>query len=343
MRVLVYVLSGIWLCFRHNITLLNHNNIVMKRDENPGYALKDSKACAKIAINVLSALFTALLAGVLFILGLRYKALSFFIVHYDLFFWLVIALLSVFIVVYFIFYALRLQSFYRLIFCLFLFLDVVALLFFLLSATGIITKLNSIEAIREYIAGFGATAVLIFILFQFLQVIILPVPGSVSVGVGVALFGPLRCSVFSLIGILLGSIVAFFIGRVIGYKAVCWIVGKDDLDKWLKKMKGKDYLLLSLMFLLPLFPDDVLCFIAGLSSIGWLYFIIMITITRIISVFSTAYSLQLIPFTTWWGILIWIFLGAAVVLSFWYVCKYSDKIDSFLKRKFKLKGRRDGK
>ena len=109
------------------------------------------------------------------------------------------------------------------------------------------------------------------------------------------------------------------------------------MDKWLKKMKGKDYLLLSLMFLLPLFPDDILCFVAGLSSITWLYFIIMIIITRAISVFTTSFSLQLIPFNTWWGITIWLLLAAGVVASFWAVCKYSDKIDAFLKSKFNFK------
>ena len=257
--------------------------------------------------------------------------------YYTLLFWLTVGVLAALLIAYIVFYVLNMQAFHRLILCTLICLDIVALIFFILSATGIISKLTSIEALRDYIASFGATAVFIFILFQFLQVVVLPIPGSVSVGVGVALFGPLRCSVFSFIGIFTGSVVAFAIGRWIGYKAVCWIVGKDDLDKWLKKVKGKDYLLLSIMFLLPLFPDDILCFVAGLSSITWTYFIIMIIITRLISVFTTSFSLQLIPFNTWWGILIWIILAAAVVVSFWLVWKYSDKIDAFLKRQFKRK------
>ena len=90
------------------------------------------------------------------------------------------------------------------------------------------------------------------------------------------------------------------------------------------------------MFLLPLFPDDVLCFVAGLSSMTWGFFIVMITVTRVISIFSTAYSFELIPFTTWWGILIWVTLLALVVLAFWLVCKYYERIDKFLKSKFKF-------
>jgi uncharacterized membrane protein YdjX (TVP38/TMEM64 family) len=183
-------------------------------------------------------------------------------------------------------------------------------------------------------------AALLFIAFQFLQVVILPVPGSVSVAAGVALFGPLKCAIFSFIGIVAGSFLAFAIGRVIGYKAVCWVVGKDDLDKWLNKVKGKDYLILSIMFLLPLFPDDILCFVAGLSSMSWSYFTVMIIITRAISVGTTAYSLELIPFNTWWGLLIWAVLITMVVLSFWLVCKYSDKIDTFIKHRFHIRKRK---
>lgn len=304
---------------------------------------KVSRGAAKIAVNILTAVFCAFAAFLFASLGYRYRGLPFIAEHYTLLFWLTTGVLAAMLIAYVIFYVLNLQAVHRLILCTFVCLDIVALVFFILSATGIISKLTSIDALRDYIASFGATAVLIFILFQFLQVVVLPIPGSVSVGVGVALFGPLRCSVFSFIGIFSGSVVAFAIGRWIGYKAVCWIVGKEDLDKWLAKVKGKDYLLLSIMFLLPLFPDDILCFVAGLSSITWTYFLIMITITRLISVFTTSFSLQLIPFNTWWGILIWIILAAVVGVAFWLVWKYSDKIDTYFKSKFKRKKKKTDK
>lgn len=300
----------------------------------------ESKRAANIALNVLSAVFLTLFAFIFFAYGYKERALAFISNYFSLLLWLTLALLLFILALYILFFALEKQSVYRLILCVIICIDVVAVVFYALSATGIISKLTSIEELRSYISGFGASAVLIFILFQFLQVVILPIPGSVSVGVGVALFGPLRCSIFSFIGILAGSILAFFIGRVVGYKAVCWIIGKEDLDKWLEKLKGKDYLLLSIMFLLPLFPDDILCFVAGLSSMIWRYFFIMIIITRAISVVTTSFSLQLIPFTTWWGILIWIILAGLVVLSFWAVCRYSTKIDAFLKSKFNKKNKR---
>ncbi|MDE7265436.1 MAG: hypothetical protein K2N52_04110, partial [Clostridia bacterium] len=83
--------------------------------------------------------------------------------------------------------------------------------------------------------------------------------------------------------------------------------------------------------------DDVLCFVAGLSSMSWPFFLVMIVLTRAISVVTTAYSVDLIPFNTWWGILIWLLIAAVIIAAFWLVCKYSDKIDKFIKTKLKLK------
>ena len=308
----------------------------MGKNGNNKSSRLNSKKATSIAVNVLSAVFFTLLAFVFFAYGFKERALAFIDRYNDYLLWSTIGILVSLLVLYVVFFALSKQVVYRFILCAIICLDLVAITFYALSTTGILTNITSVEKLREYIASFGAWAVIIFIVFQFLQVVILPVPGSVSVGVGVALFGPLRSSIFSFVGIMAGSIVAFALGRWVGYKAVCWVVGKDDLDKWLKKVNGKDYLLLSLMFLLPLFPDDVLCFVAGLSSMTWAYYLIMILITRLISVTITSYSLQLIPFTTWWGILIWLTIGVLVGLSFWYVCKYSDKIDKFIKSKFKL-------
>lgn len=268
--------------------------------------------------------------------GLLYKSVNFIDVHFNLLLALAGVICALFLVGGILFYALNKQSLYRLIVCVLVFLVVTAAIFYALCASDLLGKINSVESLREYIQKSGKMASIIYILFSFLQVTLLPVPGSVTVAAGVAMFGPLKCAVLSFIGIVLGSFVAFFIGRLIGYKAVSWIVGKDSLDKWLQKLKGKDYLILSLMFLLPMFPDDILCFIAGLSSMTWAYYSVMIVITRAISVLYTAYSFELIPFDTWWGLLIWAGIVGLIIVSFYVVFKYSDEIDKFIKRKFKF-------
>ncbi len=299
--------------------------------------MKGYKQALKHTVNIFAAVLSGAIAFLFIAYGLAYKSLPFIDKHFIALISVSASFIGALVIAFIVFYVLNKQAIHRLIICVLVFLDICGIVFFTICATGIITKINSIQALRDYIAEFGNMAVFLFILFCFLQVIVLPVPGSVAVAAGVALFGPLRCAIYSFIGIVSGSIVAFAIGRWVGYKAVKWIVGKDTLDKWLEKLKGKDYLILSVMFLLPMFPDDVLCFIAGLSSMSWPYFLIMIVITRLISVLTTSYSFGLIPFNTWWGILLWAIIAVVIVLAFWLVCKYSDKIDKFIKEKLKLK------
>ncbi|MDE6868841.1 MAG: VTT domain-containing protein [Clostridia bacterium] len=295
------------------------------------------KEVLKHILNIMAAVLFSATAFIFTAFGLSYKSLPFISEHFTLLLSIALGVVFVLGILYIILYLFKQQALYRLIFCALIFLDICAAVFFAICATGLISKINSIQSLRDYIADFGSWAVVLYILFCFLQVIILPVPGSIAVAAGVALFGPLKCTLFSFIGIVLGSIVAFAIGRVIGYKAVKWIVGEDTLKKWLNKLKGKDYLILSIMFLLPMFPDDVLCFVAGLSSMSWPFFLVMIVLTRAISVVTTAYSIDLIPFNTWWGILIWLLIAAVIIAAFWLVCKYSDRIDKFIKNKLKLK------
>lgn len=208
---------------------------------------------------------------------------------------------------------------------------------FVLKRTGFLEKINSVAEFREYIASFGNSAVLLFILIQFLQVVVLPIPSFITVGAGVLLFGALKGSIFSVTGIILGSVVAFLIGRIFGFKVAKWLVGEDSLNKGLKAIKGKDKIVLTFMFLFPFFPDDVLCFVAGITTMSPLFFIIMIIIARLITVFASSYSINnsIIPYNTWWGILLWIVFFVITILITILIYKYGEKIENNILKKFK--------
>ena len=225
---------------------------------------------------------------------------------------------------------------FRILFSGFLLLLFFLVLLFVLQKTGFLEIFRDQELYKEYLEKAGIWMPLLYIVLQYLQVVILPVPGFVSTVAGVALFGPTKAMLCSMVGIILGSLTAFVIGRKIGYRAVAWIVGKEDLDKWLKKMKGKDNFILTAMFILPLFPDDMLCFVAGLSSMTWQYFVIMTVFSRTIGIAATCYSIDFIPFNTWWGILIWVVLIAAVITVFVLLYKNLDAVNTWFKRTFRI-------
>lgn len=205
---------------------------------------------------------------------------------------------------------------------------------FILQQTGFFNIIQDENSLQEYLTTKGAWMPVVYTVLQYLQVVILPIPSVLSTVAGVALFGPFQTMIYSLIGVLLGSFTGFFIGKKFGNKAVAWMIGEETMQKWQRKIKGKDYLLLTLMFILPVFPDDVLCFVAGLSTMTWRYFSVMIVISRILQISLTCYSINLIPFTTWWGLLIWIVFFAILLLGFVIVSKNIDRIQKWISDRF---------
>ncbi len=206
---------------------------------------------------------------------------------------------------------------------------------FILQKTNFFEVVGSATLLESYLEKTGALMPIFYILLQYLQVVILPIPSIVSTVAGVALFGALKATAFSFIGIVLGSLSAFFIGRKLGFKAAVWLVGEEILRKWQRKLKGKDEIFLSLMFLLPLFPDDILCFLAGLSTMSNGYFIALILISRFFAIACTCYSVDFIPLNTWWGIAVWGAFILAIALTFVSVYRNLGKIQKFFSRRFK--------
>lgn len=203
---------------------------------------------------------------------------------------------------------------------------------YVLLKTGFFEVFNDEKKLQEYLQKAGIWMPILYVLLQFLQVVLLPIPSLVSTLAGIALFGPFWTTVYSFVGIMAGSLLAFYIGRRWGQKTVAWAIGKETLLKWQKKLKGKDNVFLSAMFILPLFPDDVLCFLAGLSSMSTRYFVILISFSRLVAIASTCYSVNFIPFDTWWGICIWGIIIFLIVFACVYVYRNMDELQRKIKK-----------
>ena len=208
---------------------------------------------------------------------------------------------------------------------------------FILQKTGFFAVLHNEESLRQYLEKAGVWMPIFYIVLQYLQVIILPIPGIVSTAAGVALFGALFTPIYSCIGIILGSLTAFFIGRKFGIKAVQWLLGEETLHKWQKKLHGKDNFLLTCAFLLPLFPDDILCFIAGLSTMSSTFFVVLICVSRFFAITATCYSFNFIPFDTWWGLAIWGGIIILLAIAFFLLYKNFSRIQAWVEKRLKKK------
>ena len=218
----------------------------------------------------------------------------------------------------------------------------------LLVATVTINKVGGLDEIKdesakierlvEIIRGAGGWSIAVFVLLQILQVVILPLPALVCYIPGVVIFGPLYATLLASLGVIAGSVINYFLGKVFGKKLVCWIAGKETTDKYAAYFGKKGKVIFLLMQILPFFPDDILCMVAGLTSMNFPYFISVMIFVRpfIIAAYCYLGSGTIIPFEGW-GIAVWLVIFAVcialAVLSFiyqermenWLVSKFSGK------------------
>ena len=206
--------------------------------------------------------------------------------------------------------------------------------YLILLYTGWWEKLNSVDKLKNEILNLGIYGRTFFVFLQFLQVAFLPIPSPLVVIAGSLIYGPFQASLLSLAGILLGSAVAFGIGRVFGKKVVSFMVGEETEKKWSKFLSNAKYSFVIMMFL-PLFPDDVLCMVAGLTDMSWTFFMVTQLVTRTTGIFTLSFlsSGELIPFYGW-GIYVWAILAIFAVALIYFSIKYNKQIESYIYNHF---------
>ena len=135
--------------------------------------------------------------------------------------------------------------------------------------------------LKEILTSFGPYSPLIFILIQISQVVVAPIPGGAVEFLGGYLFGVKAGFLYSMIGSISGSWLAFSIARIFEK----WAVEKFVSPKTMKKFDyliGHEGVILSfLLFLIPGFPKDALCYILGLTPMHLGIFLIISTVGRI--------------------------------------------------------------
>jgi uncharacterized membrane protein YdjX (TVP38/TMEM64 family) len=129
-----------------------------------------------------------------------------------------------------------------------------------------------------------------------------------------------------------GSLIAFGIGRCCGKPIIYKLAPRDVVDKYLNVLANKQRLTLSLLFLLPFFPDDVLCLLAGLTGYSWGWFAGMVLLTRPWGmVFSALIGSGSLVMPIWgWAVLI-----ALSAAAMFFSVKYGSRMEDWLLSKIR--------
>lgn len=145
----------------------------------------------------------------------------------------------------------------------------------ILYETGVIQFFLNKEKIKHFLNSLGPWSVVAFVLLQVAQVVAAPVPGEVTGFLGGYLFGKFFGVVLSTIGLTIGSYVAFILARTFGRPLIERFIPKSTMQRFDYLLHHKAAFLVFLLFLIPGFPKDWLCYILGLGHLTTTEFLVI--------------------------------------------------------------------
>jgi uncharacterized membrane protein YdjX (TVP38/TMEM64 family) len=137
------------------------------------------------------------------------------------------------------------------------------------------------QELARYVKRAGPWAPLVFIGLQALQIVVAPIPGEVTGILGGYLFGTLPGLIYSTIGLTIGSCLAFGLGRWLGHHFARRFVTSETYEMFFFLTRTQGKLITFLLFLIPGFPKDFLCYILGASPLSFGTFFLLSTVGRI--------------------------------------------------------------
>jgi uncharacterized membrane protein YdjX (TVP38/TMEM64 family) len=142
---------------------------------------------------------------------------------------------------------------------------------------------------RDSVAAWGWMAPLVFIGIQALQVVISPIPGEITGPVGGALFGTAWGLLYSTIGLTIGTLICFGLGRLWGEPLIRPWLSEHNWHRMNFIVEAEGAILCFILYLIPGFPKDIVSYLFGISPMPFWLFALVSTIGRIPGTWISSY------------------------------------------------------
>lgn len=166
-------------------------------------------------------------------------------------------------------------------------------------------------ALQEQVARFGGWGWAFMLLLQILQIIVAVIPGEpIEIIMGL-LYGSVGGFLTCELGVLIGSFLVFFVVRRLGTPLVRSMFGEDKLNSFsfLQDTRRLETITF-ILFFIPGTPKDILTYVAGLTTISPVRFLLIASVARIPSIFSSTFGGASIA-----GGNLWLAVGVFVVVG----------------------------
>ena len=185
------------------------------------------------------------------------------------------------------------------------------------------------KRLAEFVKSYGSFSPVIFIALQIFQVLFAPIPGEVTGFIGGFLYGNFFGILYSTIGLGVGSWLAFIFARWAGQPLVERIVSYKTIQRYDYLMAHQGAWIAFLLFLIPGFPKDYLCYILGLGHMGLKTFLVISTAGRFLGTVMLTFQGHLVREKNYWVLGIFIGLSLLAVLIAYLL---REKLEAYFKK-----------
>ncbi len=152
---------------------------------------------------------------------------------------------------------------------------------FLFHKTGLWDFFSDQARIQAFIESCGIWDEVAFVLLQAVQVILPSIPGAILNIIGGYLYGTILGVLWSTIGTTVGAYIAFSLSRRFGKPLTDRFFNVYIMRRIESAILRKGNFTIFLLFLIPGFPKDYLCYIIGLGRISTKEFLIIASMGRL--------------------------------------------------------------
>jgi len=141
--------------------------------------------------------------------------------------------------------------------------------------------LRSLENLQVFIGSLGAWGPAVFMLASAASVVFPIVPAGLLVIAGPVLFGPIEGTLYNYLAVSAGSLLNFAIARHVGLSLIERIFAPRTVEKFLGWTRSGHFTrAFAVAIVLPVAPDDLLCYIAGTTRMRWRTYVAIILLCK---------------------------------------------------------------
>ncbi len=197
-----------------------------------------------------------------------------------------------------------------------------------------LNQFTTMEGVNEFLDKYQAASIFVYLGLQVLQIVVSIIPGQFIQIAGGYAFGIWMGYLLSLVGIGLGSSVAFGLARVLGRDGVHLLFGEERISKFVKQLNSKRaFAILFVLFAVPGLPKDLVTYAAGISHFGFKPFLILSLVARTPALMGTLIMGSMLNKESYIGLIIFLIL-TAILCVFLYIYRHSltSYVDKYYRR-----------